>query len=760
MFGSGLTLRNWSAESQGKGKPATHVNVYDANQTKISRGIDREGMILVALMSGGDYIPEGIPGCGPKTACEAARAGYGKDLCQIDKDDDTALAAWKARLKHDLMNNEKKIFRTKHRGLVIPDDFPRRDILRYYTHPCVSSDERLDRLDASMNWDQAIDFPALRTFTEEAFEWICLSGAKKFIRNLAPAILVKELRMSGEQLDVVDSDNLEAIASREARLVKSIHLRRYHSTTDETPELRIGFIPHDLVPIDLSAEDPDPELPMHGLDSDEEAVADNDEDREGGLMSPKKRHGPSTYDPLRLTKIWILETYVKIGTPLKLQDWEESIRKADVAKAARAQRRNLRPTQSGASGLARQGIQSGSVDQPGATVKLASATHVVKGQGHQSLGLNGSAPVEHIDLSTSNDNAAFSLRYLASYCPSSETETSKGADARPSDTIDLISSSPAKSNPRRRFRRSQSDTSALGPDSSNVVSEHHLVESRFESILDLPPSVTRRRPRPPFRRTQSTICDVAASSLQLGESQMLSFRSPPELPFLPREYIEITSVTTDDGRTSHKSAPITPTSPPRQVSTPQKSRPSTFNSVIVLSSSPVETPATPRGRQRSITEWLTPSPCRVKAHTTSTSLSPSHATVPASTDARTALRNEEDPFLDHRGDDVRVGRRRDPLHVKSGTVLNAANELASSKTDEGTPSHPNPSISSTSTSRRIIRVRESLAGAWTVDHIHDYAQRPAEDAFPRSPAKKKRKSADQKMRWQTGQIEQLDLTEP
>lgn len=109
---------------------------------------------------------------------------------------------------------------------------------------------------------------------------------------------------------------------------------------------------------------------------------------------------------------------------------------------------------------------------------------------------------------------------------------------------------------------------------------------------------------------------------------------------------------------------------------------------------------------------------------------------------------------------MRVGRRRDPLHVKSGTVLNAANELASSKTDEGTPSHPNPSISSTSTSRRIIRVRESLAGAWTVDHIHDYAQRPAEDAFPRSPAKKKRKSADQKMRWQTGQIEQLDLTEP
>jgi Holliday junction resolvase YEN1 len=69
MFGSGLTLRNWSSEGRGNKSP-THVSAYYAEKTKNGKsGLDREGMILVALMSGGDYITEGIPGCGIKAAC-------------------------------------------------------------------------------------------------------------------------------------------------------------------------------------------------------------------------------------------------------------------------------------------------------------------------------------------------------------------------------------------------------------------------------------------------------------------------------------------------------------------------------------------------------------------------------------------------------------------------------------------------------------------------------------------------------------------
>lgn len=55
-----MTYRNWTPE-KGKGKVPTHINFYDAKVTKSGSGMDREGMILVALMSGGDYVPEGIP---------------------------------------------------------------------------------------------------------------------------------------------------------------------------------------------------------------------------------------------------------------------------------------------------------------------------------------------------------------------------------------------------------------------------------------------------------------------------------------------------------------------------------------------------------------------------------------------------------------------------------------------------------------------------------------------------------------------------
>lgn len=36
-------------------------------------GLKSEGTIQIALMSAGDYIPAGTPGCDIRTACEAAK---------------------------------------------------------------------------------------------------------------------------------------------------------------------------------------------------------------------------------------------------------------------------------------------------------------------------------------------------------------------------------------------------------------------------------------------------------------------------------------------------------------------------------------------------------------------------------------------------------------------------------------------------------------------------------------------------------------
>ncbi|KAF8415409.1 PIN domain-like protein [Terfezia claveryi] len=83
MFGCGKVLRNWSSESgRARGVP-THATVYELDKVEKESGLTPEGMIMVALMSGGDYIPSGIPGCGIRIAVDAARAGFGRELCAL-----------------------------------------------------------------------------------------------------------------------------------------------------------------------------------------------------------------------------------------------------------------------------------------------------------------------------------------------------------------------------------------------------------------------------------------------------------------------------------------------------------------------------------------------------------------------------------------------------------------------------------------------------------------------------------------------------
>ncbi|TIC96861.1 Flap endonuclease GEN-like protein 1 [Colletotrichum higginsianum] len=112
MFGCTRTLRNWTAEGTRGSKTPTHVSLYDVNALlSTGTGLDREGMVLVALMSGGDYLPEGVPGCGVKLACEAAKAGFGKSLCRLKIDDDIQFEEWRAKLRHELRTNESGFFR-------------------------------------------------------------------------------------------------------------------------------------------------------------------------------------------------------------------------------------------------------------------------------------------------------------------------------------------------------------------------------------------------------------------------------------------------------------------------------------------------------------------------------------------------------------------------------------------------------------------------------------------------------------------------
>lgn len=329
MFGCTLTLRNWSSEGTRAAKTPTHVSVYDVRELgQGETGLDREGMVLVALMSGGDYIPEGVPGCGIKVACEAAKAGFGKRLCRIKRSDQDALRVWREDLMSELRTNESKFFRVKHKALTIPDEFPSMEVLRYYTHPVVSQAEAIERLKRKLPSRREVDIAGLRAFTAETFDWTFKIGAVKFIRVLAPGLLNQALMdLSNKQLE---SDDLDVRECVETKLVKSITTRRTHFNTDGTPELRISYIPNDVVGVDLDAEE-DEVTSTYGrsglaLNSDDEA----DEQVGDAEAGPKK-----VFDPLQPDLVWVPETVAKLGVPLTVEDWEGRQRAKQLAKGIR-----------------------------------------------------------------------------------------------------------------------------------------------------------------------------------------------------------------------------------------------------------------------------------------------------------------------------------------------------------------------------------------------------------------------------------------
>lgn len=331
MFGCTKTLRNWSSEGSRASKTPTHVSVYDVDELRQGEtGLDREGMVLVALMSGGDYIPEGVPGCGVKVACEAAKAGFGKRLCRIKRSDSSALLEWREELIRELRTNESKFFRVKHKALTLPKDFPNIEVLRYYTHPVVSQAGTVERLRREFPSKLEIDVAGLREFTAETFDWTFKIGAIKFIKVFAQGLLVQGLMdLSNQELESDDPDAREQV---ESRLVKSIKSTRMHFTTDATPELRISFIPNDVVGVDLDAEE-DEVAATYGrsglaLNSDDEAGDQLDEEEEEPNAGPK-----NVFDPLQPDLAWVPETVAKLGVPLLVEDWEAKQRHKQLVKA-------------------------------------------------------------------------------------------------------------------------------------------------------------------------------------------------------------------------------------------------------------------------------------------------------------------------------------------------------------------------------------------------------------------------------------------
>lgn len=158
-----------------------NIVVYRADKIQeMFPGLNRDGLVLFAVLKGGDYSKNGksLTNCRAVLAHEIATAkeGFGKDLCNASVTD---FPAWSNRLRKYLIKKNSQVN--------VPDDFPDPRIVRLYNRPLVSS-ERVTN-DIGKFWNPSFDEIALQRFIAPKFNfWVT-----EYIKHIIPILLVRSL---------------------------------------------------------------------------------------------------------------------------------------------------------------------------------------------------------------------------------------------------------------------------------------------------------------------------------------------------------------------------------------------------------------------------------------------------------------------------------------------------------------------------------------------------------------------------------------
>lgn len=335
MFGSGLTVMNFSKESSTGTSAATHVDCYTIeSQLDVEANVklSRAGMVLFAMLSGGDYLPSGVTKCGPGLAGEIARAGFGEDLFDIiyssEDEVEAKLTEWRERLQYELDENESGYFQSKHKAVRIPDTFPDRQILSFYARPIVSDDRDIEQLRQRLvgAWDHEINALELRDFVANYFDWKYRSGARKLVRNLAEPLILTRLRLA--RSPIAPSGYGSYVPNPDLPVLQRIYRSRMHFSTGCISQVQVEMIPADVVGLDIEAEEPNPPPEWSQLTEPSTQPAE-DEDDAGceaapvGDQAPKFHAPKNPYNPFEPEKIWVSETVAKMGIPDVVERWQK-----------------------------------------------------------------------------------------------------------------------------------------------------------------------------------------------------------------------------------------------------------------------------------------------------------------------------------------------------------------------------------------------------------------------------------------------------
>jgi 5'-3' exonuclease len=217
-----------------KEKSKTHFSFYKSTDVKTKfLGLDREGFVFLAVLSGGDYDPKGLPGFGPTKVIEALRCepGLAKALCEASTSD---LPAWRLRLDRYVEDIKSNI--------QIKKDFPDIKTISQYKNPTVTSKEALSR-HFRVPRPATIDEEKLKKFLGQNFG--STFDGEHYVKWIVPVLLVRLL------LHKTSDNGPQQAGVNFQRL--NLQLERQTATHTANKQRRATFLLVSIASLDMSA---------------------------------------------------------------------------------------------------------------------------------------------------------------------------------------------------------------------------------------------------------------------------------------------------------------------------------------------------------------------------------------------------------------------------------------------------------------------------------------------------------------------------
>ena len=337
--------------------------------------LTRGGLILIGLLSGGDYHQAGLPRCGPGIAHGLAKSGLGDELLEAARSLTRAelsefLTTWREALRNELRTNSRGHLGSKKPALAktIPDSFPDIDILFSYTNPIISAtDAGARRTHTPPEWKREPDLAKLAHVCELHFECgLKDTIIRRFRTVFWPSIVLRALRRSALEADTkkaVARSTSSPVRERESPrdapgtpskvlarhfssmalevdsgeddsslgdFIVKIHGSRMHAYTDGLLEYRLEIAPAQLVHLASAGiqglrKPADTTFDVLPSESEDSGEVDDEDGHAGTGRKKKRRGGGPPPEPESHLRVWMPACMVRYVLPDLVEVYEAAI---------------------------------------------------------------------------------------------------------------------------------------------------------------------------------------------------------------------------------------------------------------------------------------------------------------------------------------------------------------------------------------------------------------------------------------------------